>query len=219
MLEKKVKKLTFDISVHGAIVATLIIIIFIVYYFFNNSKIKTAEEIERIEQENSVIEKEITDLKNRIDNVKKYYDFFKNNKDEMFNPIDEDLLRTQLDTIALNNNLTNFVIGVEKSKLLLDTINLKKDNMEVLINEINIIFYASTDLHIYSFVENLYEYLSKYYFPIFQTIEFKRISIIDKLFLFNLKSGILNPSISGNMKIILYSVRAKNVNFLNEIKE
>ncbi|MDR0423353.1 MAG: hypothetical protein LBH46_02060 [Rickettsiales bacterium] len=211
----KVKKLVKSIVVYGIAVIILIIAVYVTYRIYDSNREKILQSIQDKTRRNFNLEKEIIDFQNKIESVQKYHSMITENTDIFLKGVDATFLKTQLDIIALNNGLINFTTAVSEENLVEEP-TFKKENIFVYNNEIDINFYSVTDVNAYSFIDDLYNYLSKYYFPFFQVVDIKRIGKTDEMFLLDLKSGKYYPAVVGNIKISLYTLRFDNATFLNE---
>jgi hypothetical protein len=185
----------------------IIIVFFLFLKLFSLSKKNLEQEIILLQKNNNVVLKERDEMDAKIEIFNKYNVFWSSMTQEQKKfmiPSNIEAIKTQIETSASNNNLINFDIKITEPKKM-DGLFAKKYFLTYN-SEISISFYALTDLHVYSFLDELRKYLSIHYYPIFQKIEIKRVKKIDDKFLETLKNNGIEFSISGVVNINLFAL-------------
>ena len=206
--EEKVNKLIIRLIIVSFLLLVLLGVFAYSAKVLLDEKDKMQQEIDSVNNDNSVIISQIRDIEAKSTMAKNYIKIWNDNyipNQKLMKGINVQDIESKIREIAEKNNLTNIVINL--SPVILAGGQFERENVKAYTTLIVVKFDAITDINVFKFLDEFMDSIG--YFITIQEIKMERTKKVSEEFLKSLANGNITTAISGEIKIRIYGIGEK----------
>ncbi len=206
--EEKVNKLIIRLIIVSFLLLVLLGVFAYSAKVLLDEKDKMQQEIDSVNNDNSVIISQIRDIEAKSTMAKNYIKIWNDNyipNQKLMKGINVQDIESKIREIAEKNNLTNIVINL--SPVILAGGQFERENVKAYTTLIVVKFDAITDINVFKFLDEFRDSIG--YFITIQEIKMERTKKVSEEFLKSLANGNITTAISGEIKIRIYGIGEK----------
>lgn len=190
---------------HVSFIVLLLILSFCLYYYGNLYKLKFKKNMDLLKQDKIIVNNRIKDIDNKIEIAQRFKSIWEQEIDKQsknYDGVDD----KYIDDIISRLSKANYLMDLTSD--IIETSVYKKsqydDSIKISVKNLKINFNCISEHSVYNFIDDFKKVFNG--FIIVQNIEITPVKEIDKDFVKNMASGVLDYLMTANVTMYLYYI-------------